>query len=174
MANRRTAEPGRQELERRQQGGMVMRFNAVVFVLLLVALAANVPATARMGAGIMVGEPTGVCLKKWFDEGTAIDMATGWSMTDGDFYLHADYLWHRIVEDPKIGGSVPLYFGIGGRLLVRGDGDDSELGLRIPVGLDFFLKDNRFDIFVEIAPILNIAPETELGLSGGVGARFYF
>lgn len=153
----------------------MMRFKAVVFALLLVALMlASVPATARIGAGIILGEPTGICVKKWLDEGTAIDAATGWSMTDGDFYLHADYLWHRIVEDRKIGGSVPLYFGIGGRLLIRGDGDDSEVGLRVPVGLDFFLPDDRFDIFVEIAPILNIAPETELGLSGGIGVRFYF
>jgi hypothetical protein len=46
--------------------------------------------------------------------------------------------------------------------------------VRIPLGVNYTFEDGRFDVFVEIAPIFNVIPETSFGLSGGVGARFYF
>ena len=144
-------------------------------ILAVVVLAALVPspALADIGVGIIAGEPSGFALKWWAEDGTAVDAVTGWSLADSDFYAHADYLWHRVVEDLEIGGSVPLYYGIGARLLLR-EGGDSKIGVRIPIGLDFLIDNGRFDIFVEIAPVFNVMPETDFDLSGGVGARFYF
>lgn len=141
-------------------------------VIVIVALAVS-PAAAGIGVGVFAGEPSGFSFKWWGDGSTAVDAVTGWSLGDADFYAHCDYLWHRMIEDKEIGGSVPLYYGIGARLLLR-DGDDSKIGVRIPVGLDFLFDNGRFDVFVEVAPIFNFVPETEFDLSGGVGARFYF
>jgi hypothetical protein len=148
---------------------------ALCTVLLTVVLTAALltPAFAKTGVGIIAGEPSGFAFKWWSDGPTAIDAVVGWSLDDGDFYAHSDYLWHREFEDVDIGGTVPLYFGVGGRLLLRDD-DDSKVGVRIPVGVDFLFADGRFDVFVEIAPIFNFVPDTEFDLSGGVGARFYF
>ena len=146
--------------------------STVLALLLLVTLA--LPAAhARLGVGIIAGEPSGFSVKRWLDEETAIDGAIGWSLSDGDIYIHADYLWHRTIEDTKIGGVAPVYYGVGARLLLQ-DGDDSKIGIRIPGGLDYLLGDGRFDVFVEIAPIFNFVPETEFDLSIGVGARYYF
>ncbi len=146
-------------------------------VLLVAALAAAVvapPASARTGVGLIAGEPTGISLKVWSDGGTAIDAATGWSFGDsGSFYAHADFLWHRIVEDEDIGGSVPVYFGVGGRVLLR-DEKDSKLGVRFPIGLEYLFDDGRFGVFVEVAPIFDLVPKTDFDVSGGIGARFYF
>lgn len=144
-------------------------------ILAAVVLAALAPATARadIGVGIIAGEPSGFSFKWWAEDGTAVDAVTGWSLGDGDFYVHADYLWHRTIEDVEIGGSAPVYYGIGARLLLRDDGD-SKVGVRIPIGLDYVLDNGRFDIFIEIAPIFNVIPKTKFDLSGGVGARFYF
>lgn len=152
----------------------MMRFSGRILALLFVVLVmTSSTAVARTGVGIIAGEPTGFSAKRWLSDETAVDLATGWSLTNGDFYLHCDYLWHRIVQDTRAGASVPLHFGAGGRLLIRDDAD-SKLGVRFPVGLSFPLQDGRFDIFVEIAPILNLVPDTEFDLSGGVGARYYF
>ncbi len=145
----------------------------VVLAALTVAAAASPSVGARVGVGVVAGEPTGLSFKWWQDGGTAIDMATGWSLSENDLYVHADYLWHRLIEDKEIGGSVPLYYGIGARVLLRDD-EDSKAGVRIPVGLDLTFDDGRFDVFVEIAPIFNLVPDTEFDLSGGVGARFWF
>ena len=144
----------------------------ILAAVILTTLAPS-PAWAGMGVGIIAGDPSGFSFKWWADDGTAVDAVTGWSLGDGDFYAHCDYLWHRTIEDLEIGGSAPLYYGIGARLLLRDD-DDSKLGVRIPIGLDYLFDNGRFDIFVEIAPIFNVVPETEFDLSGGVGARFYF
>jgi hypothetical protein len=141
---------------------------------LLLVMAAAGGTRADMAAGVIIGEPTGLSFKAWNGDGPAVDAATGWSFgRGGRFYAHADYLWQRLIEDRKIGGTVPFYFGIGGRLLLR-DGRDSRLGVRVPVGLDYFLDDGRLNIFVELAPILDLIPETELDLSGGIGLRFVF
>jgi hypothetical protein len=148
-----------------------LRSATVAVVLVLAFLSVSSP--AKIGVGIMAGEPTGFSFKWWSDGATGVDAATGWSLEDDDFYVHCDYLWHREFEDNEIGGTVPLYFGIGGRLLLRDD-EDSKVGVRIPIGVDYILGDGRFDVFVEIAPIFNFVPETEFDLSGGVGARFYF
>ncbi|MBN2565101.1 MAG: hypothetical protein JXB46_05270 [Candidatus Eisenbacteria bacterium] len=137
-------------------------------VLLLVASSA----CADVALGVMAGEPTGLSLKVWHEGQTAIDAASGWSFGKGGrLYVHSDYLWHRMIEDRRAGETVPFYFGIGGRLLVR-DGEDARIGVRIPVGLDYFFDEGRFNVFVELAPIVDLVPETELAFSGGIGLRF--
>ena len=146
---------------------------STVLAFLLLATLLLPAAHARTGIGIVAGEPSGFSVKQWLDEETAIDGAIGWSLGDGDIYLHADYLWHRTIEDTKIGGTAPAYYGVGARLLLQ-DGGDSKFGIRIPGGLDYLFDDGRFDVFVEIAPIFNFVPETEFDLSIGVGARYYF
>ncbi len=150
---------------------MRVLFAMILAAVILTALAPS-PAQARFGAGLMVGEPTGFTFKWWQDESTAVNAATGWSLGDGHFYAHGDYVWHRVIQDEKLGGSAPVYYGIGARLLL-GDGKD-KVGVRIPLGVNYTFEDGRFDVFVEIAPIFNVIPETSFGLSGGVGARFYF
>ena len=49
-----------------------------------------------LGIGVMVGEPTGVSVKKWLDATHAIDGGAAWSIAGDDaLSLHADYLFHR-------------------------------------------------------------------------------
>ncbi len=150
---------------------MRVLFAMILAAVILTALAPS-PAQARFGAGLMVGEPTGFTFKWWQDESTAVNAATGWSLGDGHFYAHGDYVWHRVIQDEKLGGSAPVYYGIGARLLL-GDGKD-KVGVRIPLGVNYTFEDGRFDVFVEIAPIFNVIPETSFDLSAGVGARYYF
>ena len=145
----------------------------MTLTLLVLGVVVSSTALAGVGVGIVAGEPSGFSFKWWDGGETAIDAVTGWSLGDGDFYAHADYLWHRVIEDKEIPGSVPLYFGVGARLLLR-DEEDSKIGVRIPIGLDYLFEDGRFDVFIEIAPVFNIVPDTEFDLTGGIGARYYF
>jgi hypothetical protein len=151
-----------------------MRIVAAVILtaLLIPAVEASAGAT---GLGVMVGEPTGISLKVWTGRTSALDAAAGWSLgRHGWLYVHGDYLLHRQAFDSgDFEGEIPFYFGIGGRILLR-DGSDSKLGIRFPIGLDYVFGNAPFDIFVEIAPILNVVPDTKLNLGGGVGVRYYF
>ena len=46
------------------------------------------------GAGIIVGEPTGLSLKYFLDRRHAFDVAIDYSLYDSALYVHADYLLH--------------------------------------------------------------------------------
>ncbi|MEL7832948.1 hypothetical protein [Fodinibius sp. Rm-B-1B1-1] len=127
-----------------------------------------------LGVGFMVGEPTGLTLKSWTGGGNAIDVGVAWSFGRYEaMTVQADYLWHNydIFSDVEE-GSLPLYYGIGGRL-VLGE-NDSYIGARVPVGLNYLFEDAPVGLFIEAAPILNIAPSTDFDIDGTLGARFYF
>ena len=143
------------------------------FVLLLGACQAAT--SGGTGLGLVVGEPTGLSLKTWTGGGNAVDAAAGWSLSGNKWlYAHVDYLHHRYdLHIPDLDEGVPYYYGVGGRVLLR-DGHDSKLGVRIPLGLDYVFADGRFDVFIEVAPIINLVPDTEFDLSGGLGVRYWF
>jgi len=128
-----------------------------------------------IGIGIIAGEPSGISLKKWVDQTHAIDGAIALSLTDDNaFQVHVDYLFHdnSSLSTPELKGATPWYYGIGGRLMSRDD--DTHFGLRVPLGVTYLFADAPLDVFAEIAPVLDIAPETELDLGGGIGIRYYF
>jgi hypothetical protein len=52
--------------------------------------------------------------------------------------------------------------------------DDPLIGVRVPIGLDYLFSDAPIDIFLEIVPILDLAPATEFDLGGGIGIRYWF
>lgn len=146
-----------------------------VVLLVLLGVSDDGVAAPRVGLGVMAGEPTGLTLKVWGNSRQAFDAAAGWAIGEGGWvYLHGDYLWHRYEFDPEeFEGTVPYYFGVGCRVLLH-EGDDSRVGVRFPIGLDYLFESGRFEVFIEVAPVLDLAPETDFDLSGGVGARYYF
>ena len=132
----------------------------------------------RFGAGIILGEPTGASLKYWLNDTMAIDGAIGASYNDddnndSDFYLHADVLWHNfdLIKVPK--GRLPVYFGIGSLVRFRDD-EDNQVGVRVPVGLSYMFDDAPIDIFAEIGPAIDMAPDVRGEVTGGIGIRFWF
>ena len=126
------------------------------------------------GIGIILGEPTGISGKFQISKSNAVDGAIAWSLKDdNDLHLHGDYLYHNyslIIPDT---GELPVYFGIGGRIKLREDHDD-EIGIRFPVGLDYMFEQAPFDVFVEVVPVMNLAPKTEFDINAAVGGRFFF
>jgi hypothetical protein len=83
-----------------------------------------------------------------------------------------DYLYHMVAAgDLRIPGW-KFYLGIGGSLKL--EEDDSRLGLRVPFGVNYLFKSSPFDFFAEIAPILDLAPATEIRMNFGVGIRYFF
>jgi len=124
------------------------------------------------GLGIILGEPTGISGKYWTSPRNAIDGGVAWSFRHrGFFHLHGDYLWHFMDAIKSTERFIP-YVGVGGRL---GAGrDDAVFGVRVSGGITFLPKGAPIDVFLEIAPILDLAPATELSANGGIGVRFFF
>ena len=158
-----------------------MRKHTICIIMLVALTAGAAWAQHDFGLGIIVGEPTGISGKLWLGKTTAIDGAVAWSFEGEDaFHLHMDYLLHSFDLIRVDKGKLPLYYGIGGRIKFHGDhgrndhDNDARVGLRIPVGLEYIFSGERVDIFLEIVPLLDLVPDTDFSLNGGIGVRYFF
>lgn len=139
----------------------------------LLFFTAFLPAQNRgFGAGIMLGDPTGLNFKAWSTSSTAFVAGLAWSTeVDDHLRLNIDYLAHKrnglrldqIRLTPYLGLGISARFG-------KGDG----FGARIPLGLVYFIPDSRLDIFFELVPLMILSPASDFDLQGAIGMRFYF
>ena len=156
------------------------KMNGLILAFVLLSAGPALAANGPFGVGLILGEPTGLSSKLWLDaeRKTAVDMAAAWSLSgDNDFHFHGDYLFHQyswLHDALNIQhGKLPVYFGLGGRVRVRENRDD-DVGIRIPIGVSYIFDQMPVDVFAEIVPVVDIAPDTDGDLAGGVGVRFYF
>lgn len=149
-----------------------MKWTMLVLVSFLLVPNFAMSQSRDFGLGIQLGEPTGLNGKLWTGRYNAVDFTVAWSFEGRDeMVMQADYVWHSFDVFPVSSGELPVYFGIGGRALLR---DDPVLGVRIPVGLAYMFESAPLDIFLEVAPILNVIPSTDFDVGGGLGIRFWF
>jgi hypothetical protein len=125
----------------------------------------------RFEIGLMIGDPVGLSTKWWYDGRSAFDLVAGWSFPEnGRLSIQFDYLFHfaRIKFE---NGELPLYIGLGPELRIK---NESFFGGRIPIGITYLLLKAPLSFFGEVAPHVEIIPETVWGADGGVGIRFTF
>ena len=126
------------------------------------------------GLGVVLGEPTGISAKYWLSSGTALDFGLGYSFTSSKslFDFYADYVFHSsdMINSTE---NFVVYYGPGARLKIKED-SDSRLGVRGVIGILWLPRGTNFDLFVEVAPILDIIPATKFDFSGGIGGRYFF
>jgi len=145
-------------------------------IILITALLLGLSARAQQdgfGLGVIIGEPTGLSFKKFISDDKAIDGALAWSFRgEGSLHIHADVLWHKFDLINVNKGRLPLYFGIGGRISTP-EHHDTHFGLRIPVGLAYMFDGAPLDVFLEVVPILDLVPDSDVSFNGAFGLRFY-
>ncbi len=125
------------------------------------------------GLGVILGEPTGISAKYWTASNTAFDFGLGYSFEKHSrMHLHADYLFH-VKNIFNTSENIALYYGPGARLRIVEDGK-SRLGFRFDVGLVWIPRNTPIDVFIEVAPLLDIIPETDFAINGGIGLRYFF
>ncbi|MEA3505990.1 MAG: hypothetical protein U9R36_00615 [Elusimicrobiota bacterium] len=131
-----------------------------------------------IGVGIIAGYPTGVSIKTWSTPAGAIDFSLGWSKSGvNNFTGQIAFLRHTFDFFEVESGKLPYYTGIGTRFLVRDPDNASQetrIGLRLIGGLDYIFEKTPTELFFEIGPVLELVPDTELDITAGLGARYYF
>jgi hypothetical protein len=140
-----------------------------------------------LGGGIMLGAPTGLSGKYFLSPSTAIDVGLGayrYYRGRRGFQLHADFLFHPVNLVRAEAFDLPLYFGIGGRILDFDlDNDDRDdhglaLGVRVPVGIAFDFRNIPLDVFIELAVVIDFFFDyyDDYGgdVNGAVGVRYWF
>jgi len=153
---------------------MMARLAVVLTLLLTLFFCTITEAQDRdFGIGIIIGEPTGFSFKKWSSGTTAVDGAIGWSFgQESRLHLRGDYLVHNFdlfqVETDK----VAPYYGVGGRIKIVGD--ETRIGVRFPLGINYIFQKVPLDIFVESAAVLDMGPRTRFEFNAAVGIRYSF
>lgn len=135
----------------------------------------------NLGLGVVIGSPTGLSLKYMLSTRAAFSAHAGWSFIgDKGIHLTGDYqyLFPMVIEtaERKSISDLTPYIAAGGRFRFKEDEETEEsefhLGLRIGGGAEYFIS--RFGIFLEVVPVVNLIPETDFDLEGGIGFLFYF
>lgn len=137
------------------------------------------------GLGLILGGPTGLSGKLFLSDSFAFDFAIGYYRGFGHDEGgggHADLLWHPFSLGNFGVFSLPLYFGVGGRVAAdrdqgRFDTDNGvDVGVRVPLGIAFEFNAVPLDVFLEAALIADVIDDDDdnlhVDLAGGI--RFWF
>ena len=147
----------------------------IAAILLIIApFAAHCADYGGFGVGIIIGAPTGLSVKGWVGPHQAFDGAASWTTSGNDesLYLHADMLFQKpnaLHLDPSI--HLDWHYGLGMAMRFK---NETEMGLRIPIGVDYSLTEIPLEFFAEIVPVVLLAPDTEFDFDGGIGVRIFF
>ena len=147
-----------------------MKTRLLMIILLFSASTVWARKPGELGLGLVVGDPTGLTVKYWMNSINAFDVSLGF---EGDFSLHGDYLWHGWKAFPQpSSGRLAALVGVGAG--VRDSGDDTHLGIRVPIGANYLLEPHPIELFVELVPVMELTPDFKGNVDGGIGVRFYF
>ncbi len=137
-------------------------------------------ANQNIGAGVIIGSPTGLSAKLKLQQNRAVDLAMAWDLgSQNDFYIHSNYLIGKkrflVIDQQPLEG----FYGLGGSLRFHdpapGSKDDrNNFGIRVPVGLNYQIQSAPVEIFAEVALVVELIPSTGVHLNLGIGARYYF
>lgn len=167
----------------------------LAFTGLMSGLAGAAPAAGTdFGLGFVLGNPSGISAKLpsgpvnalqfilaydnrgdgwnnrgWNNNGNCYDNNN--NGCDGRLYLGGDYVWYNYNSIQVAQGRLPFYYGPG---LWTSFSDNSAVGMRFVLGLEYQFATAPFDIFFEIAPGIRVIPNTNGYVSSGLGARFFF
>jgi hypothetical protein len=146
----------------------------LAFICLLAACTGPLWAqkAGEFGAGVVLGNPTGITGKYWLNSSKALDGGLGF---DSDVMIYGDYLWHSYTVVPQPAeGKMPLYLGLG---LQVGDTHrhfSNDLGLRAVGGISYWLPRNPVELFFELVPVFHLSEHGGSELNAGIGLRYYF
>jgi hypothetical protein len=135
------------------------------------------------GLGIVIGDPTGLSANYMLSAERSVDAAVAWSFGRyPGFEFHADYLWHgaNLFRIEQV--SFDWHYGFGGRLISAEERDSNNrrvadrtyFGPRIPIGISTDFNKSTFELFSELALVMNLVPATNFDFDFGVGVRVYF
>jgi hypothetical protein len=132
----------------------------------------------NFGLGIIIGGPTGISAKLWTSDINAFDFGLGWSAINhrdhsrNNVHFHMDYLWHSF-NAIRSAERFPLYYGIGGGFSSYAD-NESSIAVRGVFGIAWLPHQTPIDIFLEVAPSLELTPSTGVFIDAAIGIRYYF
>ncbi len=119
--------------------------------------------------GLLLGEPSGINGQVFWSSRSAVDLTVAWSWSDwvqviGDYQIY-DY----ILDAPR---EWKWTYGLGAYLALP-ENEGGTFGVRVPVGVKYHWPHSYIDTWIELAPALQVAPDTEARLQAGIGITYW-
>lgn len=151
-----------------------------ILIITLVVLF-SYSAKADLGFGLILGEPTGITLKS--RTGTSNDLIFNLGLRSHYGGVRFDGIYTFNFPNAFNSRDFELYAGIGA-VVATGDGhsffyddddhdhDNLNIGLKGLFGLNFKAS-RKFEIFLELGPLIGITNGEGADMEGAIGFRFY-
>jgi hypothetical protein len=158
---------------------------AIVFST-IAPVRAQGPLGRELGIGISIGNPLGATLKYWTSSNTALVGAIG-----ADYFgsprLNLDYHFHFNAFNSSVvkmyaGPGLAIGFGSGRSYLwykkgkdyyfIRDEGETG-FGARVLFGINVIPRNSPVEMFLELGPLIGIAPAFGASFDLALGIRFY-
>jgi len=157
----------------------------LLIALLVVQVHPQTPLGRKTGFGIVLGEPTGLTIKTAWSKQTDLSASLG-SSYFGALRIGVDWTWNfDAFHDPTVhlyigpgialgigGGSGILYRSVKGDYYYRASGETG-LGIRGVIGTSGMFKDEPFEFFMELGPMIGLVPAIGSSFDLALGVRFY-
>ena len=124
-----------------------------------------------VGAGVGAGSPTGFSFALRTEELHTFSTLFGWELSDTQFHAHGDYQIPIAELNPAESIlAITFYTGVGATMDI-----DKSLGFgaRVPIVAEIGF-DKRLEVFIELAPVIGVLPDGEMGMQGTMGVRGWF
>jgi hypothetical protein len=154
---------------------MLRNFLRVALVIGTLSAPAQAATHGSFGLGLSLIDPTGISANYFHDRQKSFAAALGWGSKH--LRLNLDHLWYRgdiIVIDRT---PIDLYFGLGARYYQhekRNGDDDSEIGVRFPIGVSYIFRKVPIQLYGELGPALILVDESAFIIDIAIGGRYYF
>jgi hypothetical protein len=134
------------------------------------------PANGPMGLGIFLGQPTGITFEMDLSASSWLDFKAAWNLAGGNngnsILLQGNYEY-AFPGMITMGEESFTPFVGGGAVMTIYDGGVG-FGARVPAGVSYRFRTVPVELFVELGLDLYLVPATDIGFSGGLGARYRF
>lgn len=154
-----------------------MKFKTILtfITLALVTSSANAQ-NEGFALGAQLFSPTGISAKAVISESAAITGVFGFNINE--FNNSVSIQTNLILNGDKDtfnveSGLLRSYYGIGVTFMFS-ENSDTGIGFRIPLGVEYGLQDQPLEIYMDIAPTINIEPSSAFFLSSSMGVRYFF
>lgn len=137
-----------------------------------------------IGVGFQAGQYNGLNVEYWLTERRTLNATVAGEQ--GNSALSVDHRWmfRDAFTDRRQGRTVRSlvpYAGLGAVVLIGSQSDvldrnneEFAWAVQVPLGIEFLPAQERFSVFAQIIPSLEMVPISVPFLTGDIGARFYF
>ena len=154
-----------------------MKFKTVfTFFTLFIATSSLTAQNEGFAVGAQLFSPTGISAKATISDKAAISGVLAFNINEfsNSVNLQTNLILNGKDDTFNIeSGLLRPYYGVGVEIRFS-ENFDNGIGIRLPLGIEYALQDQPLELYMDMAPTINIGPSSAFFLSSSMGVRYFF